>query len=171
MPSYELLAVFPGTLSEVEVGPLAEALKETIEKIGASEVAAHDLGKIRLAYPMKHIRYGYFRIYFFQAEPSAASEIQQKAQLVSNILRAVIRKYDPKKQNKKLPILSEVALDSIEEPRREPPPADEALQAQFVASTPAPAPVVEGERKTEAIALEDIDKKLDEPLGSDLAKV
>lgn len=171
MQYYEMLAVFPGTLSEMEVGPVAEALKETVVSSGGAEIAVHDLGKSRLAYPMRHIRYGYYRMYEFQAEPVAIPSMQKKVQLINHVLRGAIKKYDPKKRSHKLPVFSEIALDTIEEPKKEQPPVVEAIQAQFLSPAAPIKPIEEAQRKTEAIDLEDIDKKLDELLASDLSKV
>src|SRR3989338_11707301 len=99
---YELLTIFPGTLAEDEVKGVETAVKELLEKKGAKDVTAQDLGKSRLAYPMKQIRYGYFHMYYFDAEPTLASVVQQKVQLSNLALRAILRRYNPKTEVKKM---------------------------------------------------------------------
>ncbi|MEK7644150.1 MAG: 30S ribosomal protein S6 [Patescibacteria group bacterium] len=98
MTHYEMLTVMPGTMAETEVTPLVATVKEAVEKFGGKEVAAYDMGKSRLAYPMNHIRYGYFYLTQFQADKDKINEISKKVRLVNNLLRVVIREFDPGKQ-------------------------------------------------------------------------
>ena len=93
MTSYELLAIFPGTVAETEINPLADKIKVLIEQFGAAETTLIDLGKSRLAYPMRQIRYGYFRIYYFQAEPDRVPDLEKKLNLDASFLRVIMRKY------------------------------------------------------------------------------
>ncbi len=180
MQSYELLVVFPGTLAETEVGTLADAVKKQVEDIGAIDVSMSDLGKSRLAYPMRHIRYGYFRMYRFAAEPTKVPVMQSKILLINQVLRAFVQKFDPTKQAQPLNrIMSDAAIAAEAEEIKKAPvveetAAPEVVEFQTVSKAPALKPVKEEEKTastTEAINLEDIDKKLDELLESDLTKV
>jgi small subunit ribosomal protein S6 len=98
MKHYELLCVLPGTLSEDEVNPLVQQVQEIIETNGGKELKIDDMGKSRLAYPMKHIRYGYFRMFTFEAEATDVNKIQAKLKLVSQLLRALVTTFDPSKR-------------------------------------------------------------------------
>jgi ribosomal protein S6 len=181
MQSYELLVVFPGTLAETEVGTLADAVKKQVEDIGATDVSMSDLGKSRLAYPMRHIRYGYFRMYRFAAEPTKVPVMQSKILLISQVLRAFVQKFDPSKQAQPLNrIMSDAAIAAEAEESKKAPvveetAAPEVVEFQTVAKATTPKSTKKEEEKvastTEAINLDDIDKKLDELLESDLTKV
>jgi ribosomal protein S6 len=69
MSKYELLAVFPGTLDDAQVKEKSEELLAVV-KVSGADAEIHPLGKNRLAYPINHIRYGYFFTYVF-TEPAA----------------------------------------------------------------------------------------------------
>ncbi len=101
MQNYELLLILPGTLSENEVDPLIEKVSKIIEEAGASNFSVVKLEKRRLAYPIKHIRYGYFNLAYFEAEPEVVVDIQNKLRLIPELLRALTQKYDPTKQTSK----------------------------------------------------------------------
>ncbi|MFH1946624.1 MAG: 30S ribosomal protein S6 [Candidatus Magasanikbacteria bacterium] len=98
MQNYELLLILPGTLSEDEVDPLVEKISKIIEEAGASNLSIEKLEKRRLAYPIKHIRYGYFNLVYFEAESEKVVEIQEKLRLIPELLRALVQKTDPEKQ-------------------------------------------------------------------------
>jgi len=95
MQNYELLAIFPGTLSESEVQPSVEKVQQVIAENGAAGLEFRDMGKSRLAYPIRHIRYGYFYVARFQAEQEVINKIQQKLKLMPELLRSLISKYNP----------------------------------------------------------------------------
>jgi small subunit ribosomal protein S6 len=90
MKHYELLCVLRGTLSEDEVLTVIEKVKETITKLGGEILETKDMGKSRIAYPIKHIRYGYFHLIHFDAEPSVAPQVQNKLRLFSELLRSLV---------------------------------------------------------------------------------
>ncbi len=89
---YELLCIVPGTLSEDEVQPVAESVRSTLQTSGATDIEAKNLGKSRLAYPIKHVRYGYYLSYRFTAEATAASGIAAGMRLSTELLRSVLKK-------------------------------------------------------------------------------
>ncbi len=89
MKKYELLLVLPGTLDEKEAGKQMQEIKEFI---GASsqDLELNNLGKARLAYPIKQIRYGYYYALVFNAEPAAVKVMADKLRLRADILRSMI---------------------------------------------------------------------------------
>jgi small subunit ribosomal protein S6 len=95
MQNYELLAIFPGTLSETEVQPSVDKVRQVITENGGENLQLNDMGKSRLSYPIRHIRYGYFQVGRFQAEAEAVNKIQQKLKMMPELLRALITKYNP----------------------------------------------------------------------------
>lgn len=168
MTQYEMLVVLPGTLSETEAEPVIQTIKETAERYGATEVKLHNMGKSRLAYPMKHIRYGYFYIVQFAAETAAAKEIQNRVRLLSNILRLVIRaeKDGVPSDLSKLALTPLAAVVNVDEngvPVRD--AKREAPRAAAPVAVEAPA------APAKAVSMEEIEEKLDQMLDQDLAKV
>ena len=98
MQNYELLLVLPGTLSDNEVEPVVEKIKLQIEADGGSDIVIENNEKRRLAYPIKHIRYGYFFMIFFKAEKDSFMALRKKLELLTEPLRILIQKYDSNKQ-------------------------------------------------------------------------
>lgn len=95
MQNYELLLILPGTLSEDEVDPLVEKVSKVIEDNGGANLSVEKIEKRRLAYPIKHIRYGYFNLAYFEAEPEVVLAIQNKLLLIPELLRVLVQKHNP----------------------------------------------------------------------------
>ncbi len=98
MRHYEILTILPGTLAENEVQPVVDTIKSMIESEKISPVTVEAGGKSRLAYPIKHIRYGYFHVFTFEASTEIITKIEEKLRLFGQILRTVVRTFDPAKR-------------------------------------------------------------------------
>ncbi len=86
---YELLLVLPGTLDEKEVAKQIQEIKESLAS-QAQDIELNNLGKVRLAYPIKQIRYGYYYTIIFNAEPGAVLTISNKLKLRTDVLRSMV---------------------------------------------------------------------------------
>src|SRR3989338_7467179 len=95
MNHYEMFCVLPGTLAEAEVAPTIAEVGKILEASSAENIAMEDMGKSRLAYPIKNIRYGYFHLFRFGIEPEKIQEVETKVRLLGGLLRIVVRIYDP----------------------------------------------------------------------------
>lgn len=95
MNHYEMLCVLPGTLSEEELKPVVNTLDTTVRKYGVENLTIEHLGKTRLAYPVKHIRYGYFELLHFQLDGTRLSELKGTIERLDQMLRVVVKIYDP----------------------------------------------------------------------------
>jgi len=96
MKQYELLLVLPGTMEEKTVSDMAAEVQGVVTKHGAENITMQDRGKSRLAYPIKHIRYGYFHVIQFTAEDGTIiPEIQKELSIMRDVLRAVITTFNP----------------------------------------------------------------------------
>lgn len=149
MKNYELLCVFPGTLGEEEVAPLVAEVNSILSDSGATNITSEDRGKSRLAYPIKHIRYGYFTVFAFQAEPSVIPAAQAKLRLVTSVLRAMINEFNPEMRKEKDLVLAKLAREraEYEKPRAAAHATEDVVEAP---KAPAPAPKTEVvEEKTE----------------------
>ena len=114
---------------------------------------------------MRQIRYGYFRIYYFQAEPDRVPDLEKKLNLDASLLRVIMSKYKPKNQTKKISqIFSDVAIAANADEKKAPvvQVASQVEELQTVSKPKIVEPT--GPRVTEAVELKDIDKKLDEIL-------
>ena len=86
---YELLLVLPGTLDENAAAVRCEEIVSLVKE-SASDVEMNVLGKSRLAYPVKQIRYGYFYTIVFSAETDGLKVIKTKLELMRDLLRAML---------------------------------------------------------------------------------
>lgn len=93
MKKYELLLVLPGTLDEKEVGKLVQEIKESVGA-NSQDVELNNLGKVRLAYPIKQIRYGYYYTLVFNAAPEAVKVISEKLRMRADVLRSMISHFN-----------------------------------------------------------------------------
>lgn len=145
MQKYELLITLPGTLDEKEAG---EHVGEILDMVRADsqEAELKNLGKIRLSYPIKQIRYGYFYTVVFQAEPGSVKALQEKLRLRTDILRSMISYFNTNVTAAKKIVYStnEVGVTTMKE-------VDEQGSARALFS----------DRKVD---LKDIDEKLNEIL-------
>lgn len=139
MKNYELLCVFPGTLGEEEVAPLVAEVNAVLTASGATSITSEDRGKSRLAYPIKHIRYGYFTVFAFQGEPTVVPQAQAKLRLVTSVLRAMINEFNPEMRKEKDLVLAKLARDRAEYDK--PRTAAQAPEEVVEAPKAAPAPV------------------------------
>jgi small subunit ribosomal protein S6 len=89
MNKYELLLILPGTLDEREAEVASAAIVDMVKEI-SPEVERQVLGKSRLAYPIKQIRYGYFYTLTFTAEGLKIVELQNKLRLHREVLRFMV---------------------------------------------------------------------------------
>ncbi|MFA5211490.1 MAG: 30S ribosomal protein S6 [Patescibacteria group bacterium] len=116
MNNYELLCVLPGTLAEDEVAPIVDKIKETLKNKEAQNIVIKDMGKSKLAYPIKHIRYGYFQLFHFELENEKTSELERSIRLLGNIIRVTLRTYDPKKDRDYILAVDPTAPSAKEKP-------------------------------------------------------
>ncbi len=193
MKQYELLCILPGTMEESAIAPYIHEVQTMIEKQGGQNVAVQLRGKSRLAYPIKHIRYGYFSVLQFEAEGEAIPEMQKELGLMRELLRSLITAYDKdarvayQKQVGRSDTTEMKTLSSVferfggeSETRRAPstPPHEATPTPSVEEKKEAVAPAKEQTEKEvkepkEEIPLkiEDIDKKLDQLLEEDLKSV
>ncbi len=192
MQTYELLFILPGTLGEDEVVPVVEQVRHILTQEGAVDVDILNKGKSRLAYPIKHIRYGYFQLGYFSIDRSKLGELQQKLRHMSTLLRAQINKYDPTNPKLEGPLVaisdvtirnnnrnqsSRVAVETNTGDTKPQEESAEAMAVEEINTIKAKDKKLKKkseelvETKAEDVKMEDIDKKLNELLDSDLSEV
>ena len=165
MNKYELLLVLPGTFDEKEVENEANKVLVVVNEM-STNATANKLGKNRLAYPIKQIRYGYFYTVVFEAEADKIKVLKNKLDLDKNILRSVITRYNEKMAN-----AQKIAYFSVENKEEQ---DEEAVEEKKVFEPVKKEEIVKEETKEEVkiddvkpMDLKDIDKKLDEILADD----
>lgn len=160
MKKYELLLVLPGTLDDKESEAKATEVLNLVKE-HATEAELVTIGKNRLAYPIKQIRYGYFYTIIFTADSVGLKTLHTKLGLMRDLLRAVITLFKLKYAPSTTPAYSYGKEDSSNEDRPVVYQKKEVVSVAEAAEDAVVAPVTP--RKV-PLDLKDIDKKLDEIL-------
>ncbi|MFA5138412.1 MAG: 30S ribosomal protein S6 [Elusimicrobiota bacterium] len=104
MSIYETVVVIDPKLSDPEVATLAEKTKQTIVKAGGEVLNEDHWGRRKLAYPIRHLREGYYLYIKFQAKGALIGQLNQQFRLQETILRSLtVHAEEPKHNGKKAP--------------------------------------------------------------------
>jgi len=152
MEKYELLFIIPAKFTETELGEQADKIKAIVTAAGASVTETHDLGRRKLAYPIKNVRTGNYFLSYFDAEQGAVAKLNEMLRLSSDVLRHLIVVRDEK--------ITKVPSFAEEEMRRE--------RQEAPTRAPQPVPQQAPLAPKEKITMEELDKKLDEILTDDI---
>ena len=90
MKGYELLYIVGSQFTDEEIGGIQAVMTKLLETAGAKILRNENLGKIRLAYPIKKIRHGSYILVHFDAEGSALSDLNRRIGLTEEVLRHTI---------------------------------------------------------------------------------
>lgn len=88
--TYELMAIFPATYAEEELARLVEKVKSALAEHGVSVTATEDFGKRKLAFPIKHIRQGYYQLFALEGPKSSLRKLDGSLRLMPEVLRHLI---------------------------------------------------------------------------------
>ncbi len=95
---YEMMIVVAPTVTEDGLPNVVERVNGLIEaQEGTIESFTHDSpwGHRRLAYPIQNFRDAFYVLYYFDAVPSAITELDRELRLDEAIIRHLIVKFDP----------------------------------------------------------------------------
>lgn len=157
IPHYELLYIISNKFSEDEVKPIAAKINALIADNRGRITLAEDLGKKRLAYPIKGFRYGYYILVEFDLAGEKLINVDRALRMMNEVIRHQIitkevRTAEQIAEDEK--IAEKIAARNAKEERE----AKEKISAGDGA--------VRGSRETgkEKVDLKDLDEKLDKIL-------
>ncbi len=90
--NYEILYIIPAKYSETEFEEINKKVPAILEEAGAKIERTDNWGKRKLAYQIKHFRYGYYTLIIFSAEAEVLEKITQKLNLNQDVIRFQIVK-------------------------------------------------------------------------------
>jgi len=154
MEKYELLLILPAKYTDAELAEMADKIKGIVTAAGANVAEIHDLGRRKLAYPIKNARNGNYFLFYLEAETPVVAKLNEMLRLSTDILRHLLIVRDEKII--KIPSFAE------EEIRRE------RAEAPAPRPLPPPPPQQAPLQIKEKITMEELDKKLDEILTDDI---
>lgn len=169
MQKYELFAIFPGTRAENEATTMTEMVKTIISEIGATKIETQPLGKMKIAYPINHIRYGYFYNFFFESESEVASKIQNRLRHENDLLRAIVKKSVERIVKPLITTAPGEARVTVQKEQITP-EVIKAAEAPTTYNADVPAPKQATAVKSDKKSLEDLDEKIDKILDSEFIK-
>jgi small subunit ribosomal protein S6 len=171
MPRYELMYILASSVSDDQVPQVAQDIEQYVKDNGGTDIAHEQLGKKKLAYPIKKTRNGHYGVVNFTTEGNAASKLDAKIRTQKGtVIRHIIVNIDEHlerlekdkeaqaKMNRNRPP-EKIAQDKLEMEGKIPAPAQSAA--------PVPKPVKEAKPKvavTEAVLDEEIEKALNEDI-------
>lgn len=155
---YELLYIVPSKFSDTEIDGVVSNVSAILEKAGAKIEKTDNLGKIKLAYPVKKVRFGTYILQYLTFEDnSVLQKLETDLKHTEEVLRHVFIKHVDG-----MPMQT-VTLTSYQEPIT---PEGKRASAQ----KEKPAPKQQEIAKEEKISVAELDKKLDEILDSDITQ-
>lgn len=153
-----MLCVLPGTLAEAEVAPAVEQVSQTLGSYDAANVTVEDMGKSKLAYPVKHIRYGYFQLFRFELDADKLAKLENSVRLLGTLLRVIVRVSDPSKAAQYTLAQDPTALSA---PPKEDPRESRGRRPDR--RTEKPATEEKAEEKEAPVKEDSVEEKTEEP--------
>ncbi|MBU4332617.1 30S ribosomal protein S6 [Patescibacteria group bacterium] len=165
---YELLYIIPVNFTEKEVKPIIDKINNLIKSTGGKIVHEEKLVKRKLAYPIKHVRHGYFIANEVDSNPETIEKLTKELKLVPEVLRFQVTKKRPggykptvgEAKRKKTIEKNKAVLEKI--PNQKIPEITETIQKEIRPTT---------KQKKSArpkISLDELGKKLDKILEEDI---
>lgn len=151
---YEFLGIIPGGLAENETEPVIKQITDFFVSQKAELTHNEYLGRKRLAYPIKHLRHGYYFLIEFYLSKDGLKEIEKKLRLNENLLRYLIIKTKPKTREEREKEKMRQQANKEKKDRRE----NKLTKAKISTKS----------KDEGKISLDDLDKKLDEILEEKL---
>lgn len=176
MSEYELLYIVPSQFTDDEVGGVQKNIRGFIEKYGGKVLSEKNLGKIRLAYPIKKVSHGTYVLAYFNAEPTGIKDLDRELTLHDEVLRHTIVTRPEGALERTFELSSYVAPLSEEaraqkhdvRPTRSTAPHSAPAMIEPTEDLASLAPSATSTEES-AMSMEDLDKKIDEILDVEVA--
>ena len=155
MSRYELLYIIPATYAETELQPVIDAITKALTGLGVTISRNEMVGKIKLTYPVDHVRYGFYVLVDMDIEAAKIPELNDVLRLHNDVLRHSLMLKDPKAK----PVFKLNAMEEIdrEAPRRGE-SADRATRERQAVAAPKVA-----DKKVE-VNMDEVEKNIDKIL-------
>lgn len=175
MPRYELMYILASSVSDDQIPETAQGIEQFVTDNGGTEIAHEQLGKKKLAYPIKKTRNGHYGVIAFTAEGKGVNSLDAKLRTQkSTVIRHIIVNID-----EHLERLAKDAEAQAKMNRNRPPEAiaaDNAEQAGTQEVKPAPKKKEVTEKlaapaKAKTVVTEEVlDDEIEKALNEDITK-
>lgn len=158
MSRYELLYIIPATYAETELQPVIDAITKQLTELGCTISRNEMVGKIKLTYPVDHVRFGYYVLVDLDVEAAKVGAVNDMLRLHSEVLRHSFMVKDQKaKPVFKLQAMEEIDRDA---PRR----SESTDRAERETRQRQSAGAPKAADKKVAVDMADVEKNIDKIL-------
>jgi len=91
---YEAMFILRPDLEEEAIKELVARFQEIVTSRGGEVTQVNEMGRRRLAYPIKHFREGYYVVLNFNSKPDASEELNRVARITDSVIRHMIIRDD-----------------------------------------------------------------------------
>lgn len=172
MPRYELMYILASSVSDDQVPQTAQQIEQFVTDNGGTDISHEQLGKKKLAYPIRKTRNGHYGVIDFTADGNSANTLNAK--LLTQ--KAIVIRYIIVNMDEHLERLEKDKEAQAKMNRNRPPErvAQDKLEAEgkLAPQTPAVperkvAPVKEAKPKT-VVTEEVLDEEIEKALNEDI---
>ena len=173
MPRYELMYILASSVSDDQVPATAQTIEQYVTDNSGTEISHEQLGKKKLAYPIKKTRNGHYGVITFTAEGNGVNNLDakirtQKAKIIRHIIVNIDEHLERLEKDKE----AQAKMN-----RNRPPEAiaaDNSVQEE-PAAKPATKPVREAaapkaEKPKTVVTEEVLDEEIEKALSEDITK-
>lgn len=87
---YELMTILPSHISDTEVDGTIDAIAKLVENAGGKVEKTQNLGKIKLAYPIKRQRHGVYAMLYIEVSSDQMKKLDQNLRLADEVVRHLL---------------------------------------------------------------------------------
>lgn len=174
---YEFFCIVPGDVTQEDATRTIDEVKQKVAAAGGAVDDAIALGKQRLAYPIRHARFGYYYMLYMTMGAPEMTALRRELERHAGLLRVFVRQFNPALNKKaraedlvftRTLMTAPAVAVAIARPER----VIEAAPFFEEKKITPPEPLVQKEpAMAPAVSAEEIDRKLDELLESDLLPI
>ncbi len=160
MKHYELFYLVSAHVPENQLEPIQDEISGWVKKLGGTVTKQESWGRKKLAYPVNKEKFGFYLLNEFDIETEAIAELQKNLRLHKLVLRYLLLDKKPMsakellmQENAKRRALTRMQGTDARGKRSDTPPQDDSTTES---------------KKDAKISLDDLDKKLDELLDTEM---
>jgi len=90
MKHYELMYIVPAKFAGEELESIKTKINDLLANHGAEVTGQNDMGRLRLAYPIKQVFQGFYYVLEFNAEPAKVRKMESLLRIMPEILRYLL---------------------------------------------------------------------------------
>ncbi|MBP9828146.1 30S ribosomal protein S6 [Patescibacteria group bacterium] len=87
---YEIMTIVPSQFSDSEVDGVIAEIGKQMEAAGGTVKKSQNLGKLKIAYPIKHQRHGTYVLFYVEADTEKMMKLDLNLRLSDEVLRHLI---------------------------------------------------------------------------------